>query len=339
LKNIITSHKKLFGFIIFFIFYALIPVFIKSPYYLDLFIIVLVNAALAMTFVLLLRTGLINLALAAFWGIGAYASAILALKLGLSVWLAMPLTVVISIIFAIVIGAFLIGKGAVGFSFVMLSSVIGMIFTVAVGNINFLGGYIGLSKVPRPDPITIPLLGTFAFNSKVHYLYLALFLFAVIILILYAFYSAWTGRAWSAIGLNPRLAQSIGIDLFKYKLAAFIVSSAIASLVGSFFAHYQTFVTPDTYNMFANIYIHIYAILGGVGFPIVGPIIGATIMTFFPELFRIGREFAPIFTGLLLILLIMFLPTGLLSLGNRFKPSWERIIKRLKPSNMNKQIK
>jgi len=339
LKNYITSHKKLFGFILFFIVYALIPVIVKSPYYLDLFIIVLVNAALAMTFVLLLRTGLINLALAAFWGIGAYASSILALKMGLSVWLAMPLTVVISVIFAIAIGAFLIGKGAVGFSFVMLSSVIGMIFTVAVGNINFLGGYIGLSKVPRPDPITIPLLGTFAFNSKVHYLYLALFLFAVIILILYAFYSAWTGRAWSAIGLNPRLAQSIGIDLFKYKLAAFIVSSAIASLVGSFFAHYQTFVTPDTYNMFANIYIHIYAILGGVGFPIVGPIIGATIMTFFPELFRIGREFAPILTGLLLILLIMFLPTGLLSLGNRFKPFWERITKRLKPSNMNKQIK
>jgi branched-chain amino acid transport system permease protein len=338
LKNLITSHKKLFGFVLFFIAYALIPVFITSPYYLDLFIIVLVNAALAMTFVMLLRTGLINLALAAFWGIGAYTSSILALKLGLSVWLAMPLTIVITVIFAIVIGAFLIGKGAVGFSFVMLSSVIGMIFTVAVGNIDFLGGYIGLSKIPRPDPITIPLLGTFAFDSKVHFLYLALFLFAVIILVIYAFYSSWIGRAWSAIGLNSRLAQSIGINLFKYKLAAFVVSSAIAGLVGSFFAHYQTFVTPDTYNMFANIYIHIYAILGGVGFPIAGPIIGATIMTFFPELFRIGREFAPILTGLLLILLIMFLPTGLLSLGNKFRPFWDSVVKKFKSENANKQI-
>ncbi|OGO17460.1 MAG: hypothetical protein A2Z02_03565, partial [Chloroflexi bacterium RBG_16_48_7] len=222
--------------------------------------------------------------------------------------------VVISIIFALLIGAFLIGKGSTGFAFVMLSSVIGMVFVVVVGNIPFLGGYMGITKVPRPDPITLPFLPVISFDSKSSFFYLALFLLAVILLVISAFYSAWTGRAWSAIGLNSKLAQSIGIDLFKYKLMAFVVASAIAGLIGSFFAHYEGFVIPTTYDMFTNIYIQIYAILGGVGFAILGPLLGAAVMTFFPEAFRAFREYSPIFTGVILVLLIMFLPTGLLSI-------------------------
>jgi branched-chain amino acid transport system permease protein len=319
LKNLILLRKKLFGYILFFVLAAILPLVVTSPYYHDLFIIIIVNSVLAMTFVMLLRTGLINLGLAAFWGIGAYSSTLIAMKLGLPVWLSIPATLVVTIILALLVGLFLIGKGSAGFGFVMLSSVIGMVFSVAVGSVTEFGGYIGISKIPRPEAITLPFLPPIVFDNKLAFYYLALLLFLFIILIITAFYSAWIGRAWSAIGLNSRLAESIGIDLIKYKLTAFVVSSAIAGLIGSFYAHYQGFVQPTTYDMFANIYIQIYAILGGVGFPIVGPILGATVMTLFPELFRIGREFSPIFTGVLLIVLIMFLPTGLLSLGHKFK--------------------
>lgn len=315
----IARHKRLFIFIIAFLLVSLVPLFVQSPYYLDLFIIMIVNSVLGMCFIMLLRTGLINLGLAAFWGIGAYASTILATKAGLSFWLSMPLAVVISIIFALIIGTFLIGKGSTGFAFVMLSSVIGMVFVVIVGNIPFLGGYIGITKIPRPDPIAIPFLPVMTFESKASFYYLALFILAIILLIISAFYSAWTGRAWAAIGLNSKLAQSIGIDLFKYKLMAFVLASAIAGLIGSFFAHYEGFVIPTTYDMFTNIYIQIYAILGGVGFAVLGPMLGAAIMTFFPEVFRAFREYSPIFTGLLLIILIMFLPTGFLSLWYKYK--------------------
>lgn len=168
-RQFLTRHKRLLIFILAFILCAFIPVFVQSPYYMDLFIIMIVNSVLAMSFILLLRTGLINLGLAAFWGIGAYASTILATKLGLSVWLAMPLAVVISIIFALLIGSFLIGKGSTGFAFVMLSSVIGMVFVVIVGNIPFLGGYMGITKVPKPDPIALPFhyCGNFCCNNNV----------------------------------------------------------------------------------------------------------------------------------------------------------------------------
>jgi branched-chain amino acid transport system permease protein len=313
-----TRNLKIFGIILVLIIFILIPVFIKSPYYLDLVIIMMMNAVLAMTFLILLRTGLISMAIAAFWGIGAYASALLATNFGLSFWFCLPAAVIITAIIALILGYPLL-KNA-GFTFVILTSVIGMLFVVAMGNINTFGGYNGISKIPPPPSIHIPFVSDIAFtlNDKVPYFYLLLFLSIVSILIIQAFYAAWTGRAWKAIGLNPRLAQSIGVDLYRYKLISFVVSSAICGLMGSFYAHYQGFVQPDTFNLFPyTIYIQIYAILGGIGYAIIGPILGSVIMTFFPEFMRISREYGPIFLGVLVIIMIMFLPHGLLSLLER----------------------
>jgi branched-chain amino acid transport system permease protein len=311
-KPIIKRHLRLMGIIVLILIIALLPLFVHSPYYLDLLIMVIVNAILAMTFIILLRTGLISLGIAAFWGIGAYSSTILVTKLNLFFWLSLPASALITGFIALCLGYPLI-KNA-GFSFVILTAVIGMIFVVAVGNIPQLGGYTGIANIPPPDPIRIPFLPPIEFVSKKPFFYLALFLFVVAILISSAFYEAWTGRAWIAIGLNPRLAESLGINVFGFRLLAFVVASVIAGLTGSFYAHYQGFVKPITYNLFATIYIHVYAILGGIGYAIMGPVLGSMVMTFFPELIRITREVAPIFTGALLVLLIMFLPKGLLSL-------------------------
>ena len=75
--SILVARKRLVGFILLVLFFAFIPLWVKSPYYIDLLIVIMINAGLAMTFIMLLRTGLISLAIAAFWGIGAYASAML----------------------------------------------------------------------------------------------------------------------------------------------------------------------------------------------------------------------------------------------------------------------
>jgi branched-chain amino acid transport system permease protein len=314
-KQIITHHLKLIGLIVLIVIIALLPLFVHSPYYLDLLIMIIVNAILAMTFIMLLRTGLISLGIAAFWGMGAYLSTVLVMKLNLSFWFGLPASALITGFIALCLGYPLI-KNA-GFSFVILTAVIGMIFVVAIGNIPQLGGYTGIPNIPPPDPIRIPFLPPIEFASKIPFFYLALFLFVVAILITSAFYSAWTGRAWTAIGLNPRLAGSLGINVFRYRLLAFVLASALAGLIGSFYAHYQGFVIPSTYGLFATIYIHIYAILGGIGYVIAGPVLGSALMTFFPELIRMTKEVAPIFTGALLVLLVLFLPRGLLRLLDR----------------------
>ena len=118
-----------------------------------------------------------------------------------------------------------------------------------------------------------------------------------------------------AIGLNPRLAESIGVNIFRYRLWSFVIASAIAGLAGSFYAHYIGAVIPNSFDVFKTIYLHIFAILGGVDFAILGPIVGSVVMTFVPEFLRITKEIEPIVTGLLVILIILFLPKGLLSLA------------------------
>ena len=311
--NSIRNNKKVAGFILLLVILAIIPIFIQSPYYLHLFITWILNSVLAMTFLVMLKTGLISMAIAAFYGIGAYSSAMLVTKLGWSFWVSMPASIVITIIFALIFALPLIKN--TGFTFVILTTVIGMVFGVAVGNIEALGAYNGISNIPPPNPISIPFLPTIAFETKIDFFYLALLLAALCVIVLKAFYSAWTGRAWTAIGLNQRLAESLGINVFRYKLIGFLVASGIAGLLGAFYAHYQTFIQPETFNIFSTIYLQIYAILGGVGYAIAGPVFGTLIMTFVPEFLRVTRELGTIFVGVIVILLILFLPRGLLSLS------------------------
>jgi branched-chain amino acid transport system permease protein len=314
MNRFLLDHRRLLGFVILAIAFALIPLWVKSPYYIDLLIVVMINAALAMTFVMMLRAGLISLCIAAFWGIGAYASAMLALHGRLSFWLSLPLSVLITATFAFVIG-YVIIKNA-GFTFIILTTVIGMLFVVAVGNISWLGGYSGIPGIPPPNTIHLGALGSIVFDDKVDFFYLALFLFVVIVTVINAFYSSWAGRAWEAIGLNPRLAQSMGVDVFRYRLLSFVVGCAITGLVGSFYAHYQTFIIPTAFNLFPKtIYIQVYAILGGVGYATLGPIVGSALLTFFPELVSVAEEKSIIIVGAMVVLVILFLPRGLLSLS------------------------
>ena len=313
--NFIKTRKNIFGFIIALAVYAVLPVFIKSPYTIDLLIVIVINAILAMCFVMMLRAGLMNLGLAAFWGIGAYLSAILVMNLHMSFWLALPVSGLLTALIALCIGSLIIKNG--GFPFILLSAVLGMLFSVVVGNISYVGGYYGIPDIPVPDPISIPFLPNIEFNSKFPFFYLSILLLVIVILIIKAFYSAWTGRAWNAIGLNPRLAGSIGVDVFKYRLLSFVIASAIAGLAGAFYAHYARYILPANYGMWVNINIQIYAILGGIGYPVAGPFVGSILMTYFPELFRGASEVSQIFTGILLVLLILFMPTGLLGLWEK----------------------
>jgi branched-chain amino acid transport system permease protein len=293
---------------------AFLPTFFPSPFYLSLFIVVIVNAVLAMTFIMMLRTGLISLGITAFWGIGAYTSAILVMKLHLSFWLSLPASAIITGIVALGFGYILIGSGSSGLTFVILSSVLGMLFSVVVGSIDAVGGYDGIQNIPPPNPIHIPFLPPIVFDSKVQLFYLALVLLIIIVLIIKAFYAAWTGRAWIAIGLSPRLAESIGVNIFKYKMLSFVLSSAIAGLIGSFYAHYSGFLIPNNFGIWQNITLQINAILGGTGYVILGPLLGSTVMTLLPESMRFASVLAPIVTGAILILLMLFLPGGLLGL-------------------------
>jgi branched-chain amino acid transport system permease protein len=314
MKNLFFRRYKLLIIFLAIVIAVLVPSFVHSPYIQGLLILTLVYAVLAVTFIMLLRTGLISLGITAFWGIGAYASILFVMKFHLSFWIALPASAITAGIIALALGYVLIGSGGTGFNFVVLSSVTGMLFPVVMGSVSSLGGYQGIAYIPAPDPIKIPFLPVIEFSSNVQFYYLGLFLFLIIVLIAKAFYGAWIGRAWRAIGLNPRLAQSIGVNIFRYKLSAFVLASALAGLIGSYYAHYENFIMPDNFGIWQNIYIQIYAILGGMGYAVIGPLLGSAVMIFIPEFVRMANVIAPILTGALLIILILFMPQGLLGL-------------------------
>jgi branched-chain amino acid transport system permease protein len=316
----IVRFQKAIAWIFLFIFFASIPLLVHSPYYLHLIIITGMNAVLAMTFIMMLRTGLISLAIAAFWGIGAYACSTLVMKADLSFWLSLPCAALITGIIACAIG-FLVVRNP-GFGFLILTAIIGMIIGLVFGNIKWLGGFTGFEYIPRPDPIVLPFLAPIPFTSKIPYFFVMFFIFILVSLSFWALYSSSTGRAWMAIGLNPRLAESIGVNVFRYRWIAFVIASTVAGLEGGFYAHYIGSINPNAFNIFKTINIHIYAILGGISFPFLGPIIGTFIMTFVPETLRIAKEIEPILTGALLILLIIFLPGGILSLLDLRHTHW-----------------
>jgi branched-chain amino acid transport system permease protein len=325
------------GIALFVIVLILLPLAVSNQYYMHVLITVMVNALLAMTFILTLRTGLINVAMAGFWGIGAYITALLETKAGLSFWLALPISTVGGLVLAILLG--LIVVRFAGFGFVILTLVIASIVPVFFGTFQYFGRYVGILNIPRPDPIPLPGGSQIEFVTKAPYYYLILGIALVCVLVVRAFYASSFGRAWRAIGLSSQLAQSVAISPFRYRLVAWTLGSTVAAAVGSFYAAYSQSVVPGTFGPFKSINIQIYGILGGMGFVLLGPIVGAFVLTLIPELLRFLKGNEPIFTGALIILIVIFLPQGLLGLfaSLRDNQTLGRLLDRLFPGRAKRR--
>jgi branched-chain amino acid transport system permease protein len=288
----------------------LLPIVLKNAYIMHLIIMSLVFSILGMTFSMIYSTGRINLGAATFFIVGAYASTILVVKFGLSFWVALPLSAIISGVLSLVIGL-IISRGS-GLSFGITMMLFGIVVTQVAGQIDFLGGWAGFTDIPAPDPIHLPFLEPIKFVGKTPFYYLILSLFLFITLCFYAIYNSRVGRAWRAIKLSSRLAETIGINLYRYRVLSFVVCSIAAGLVGSYFAHYNGVLQPAEFGGFFSINIQLYSVLGGLEFYIIGPVIGAVINTFVPEFLRIAKEIEPMITGVLLVVLVVALPGGIL---------------------------
>ncbi len=308
--------SRYLGFSVMMALLILLPSVIKSPYVMHIVIMAAVYSVLGMTFSMIYNVGRITLGAGAFYAIGAYISTLLSMKLNISFWLALPISTVVTGIIAVGLGAVIVKSSGMGFG--IISLLFALVIVQVTGQSQFLGGWGGFWSIPSPNPIHVPLMGRIEFVGKVPYYYLILFLFLVIILCLQALYRSRIGRAWAAIKMSAQLAETLGINLYRYRLLAFVVASSVAGVVGSFFAHYNRVIEPTTFGGFFSIEIQLFAVLGGLDFYILGPIIGATIMTFVPELLRSAKEFEAIITGAILIIIILFFPGGILGVLQKF---------------------
>jgi branched-chain amino acid transport system permease protein len=290
---------------------------LRSEYFMHLMIMVLFYVVLASSLNIVVGyIGQLSLGHAAFFGIGAYASAMLTVDAGLSVWWGMAAAGVAAAFAGFVIGY--ITLRLEGHYFVLITLAFAEVLRLVVVNWEEVTrGPLGFPNIPRPS-IDIGGLVHLDFSSKAHYYYVALALVVVTLWVKRRFVYSNLGRASVAIRENPRLAQSVGIDPFFYSMVAFVLGAFFAGLAGSFYAHYISYVGPDVYGFGFMVTMLIMIAVGGRG-TIVGPVLGAAIITVVIEELRFAREIRLSLFGILLMLSILFFPKGLVYLPEMLK--------------------
>jgi branched-chain amino acid transport system permease protein len=264
--------------------------------------------------------GEISLAHAAFFGIGAYASALISLRLGISVWLSGLIAIVFVAILGFIIGYISLSRTR-GVPFAIITFGFGLVLWLLCANwYDVTRGYSGISRIP-PPVIAIPWLPHIEFKSPFSYYFLVLACLVLTIYLIQRLLQCRFGRAITAFRENQDLASSIGIDLLWYNALAFAVSAGLAGLSGVAFAHFVRFITPNLLGMDYVFMMLIMVIVGGKG-TIFGPVLGAAIFVLVPEWLRMVEQLRPVLLGLFFLLCILFLPggvyPGLVGLWNRF---------------------
>lgn len=308
-KNI--SYPLLFAFIV------SLPLLSREPYYLHIMISIFILSILALTLRLVLLTGLFSLGHAAFWGIGAYASAKLVMGLGISFWAALPLSGLVTVLIGVLIGYPTLRIKGVYFALITLAFCEIVRLSIIHWS-DFLGGLAGIPSIPRPS------FGPIVFMSKVPYYYLALALVALTTAVMWRIDRSRTGSIFRAIRENDVLAESIGINLMKYKMLAWMIACFFTGIAGSFYAHYMLFISPEYFTVWESIFLFLFIIIGGIR-TIFGPILGAALFAMLPEFLGAFEQWEPVIFAVLLILIVFFLPHGLISLPEELSHRYARL--------------
>lgn len=300
-----------------------VPFLVTERYLLNLINMSLIYVILAQGLNILQGyTGYVSIAQATFFGIGAYISSLAMLNAGLSFWISLPIATIGSGIVAFLIGIPIFRTTGHYFAIVTMSFAVS-IWIIMMNWASVTGGDAGVTKIPRPEPIF-----SFDFSTPQNYYYLVLIFALITILFVSRLMKSRVGRAFISIRENEELTQSIGISLTKYKVLAFTLSGAFGGLAGSLYAHYVNYINPAPFAIGKSLDIILAVIIGGSG-TITGPIIGAFLVTFLPEIMRMADEYRLIVYALLLILITIYMPRGLVYL---IQISYEKLVTKIKRS-------
>jgi branched-chain amino acid transport system permease protein len=259
--------------------------------------------------------GQISLGHAAFFGIGAYTSAILSTKYGVSFWLALPSAVVTTALIGALLGSVslrlrhdFLAITTIGINFVVVS-----VFLYA----EYFGAALGIGGIPIPS-----LLGMRF--GKPQYLVLVLAAIALAVVLDRVIKRSWLGLGLEAIRNEEDAAAAAGLNISQLKIVAFAIGTGYAGLAGSLYAHFMTFISPGDFGFPVSITILCMVVLGGIG-TLRGAVVGAILLGLAPEVFRFLRDYRMLTYGALLVVLMRFMPAGLLGDAS---PLWKRLTSR-----------
>ncbi|HEU0230774.1 MAG TPA: branched-chain amino acid ABC transporter permease [Burkholderiaceae bacterium] len=250
------------------------------------------NALLALSIWLTLVCGMLSIANAAFMGIGAYAAAICTMSLGMPFPVSLAAGMVAPAILAAIIGLPTIRLSGVYLAMATLA--FGEVVRVIVLNTQSItGGALGLNGIPQLTQWWHVLLAVI-----------------IVLLVLWRLKVSKVGRAFDAIRGDETAASLMGVNVRSNKLLAFVLGAAIAGLAGALDAHLTFYIGPNEYGFERAVEILTMTILGGIG-GLVGPVIGSSIITLLPEVLRGFNSFRLVANGLILVLIVLFLPRGI----------------------------
>jgi branched-chain amino acid transport system permease protein len=286
----------------------------QSEFYLNVIITAGIFLIMAISFRFLHDLSLLNLGHPVYMGIGAYISAVLTVKLGLSFWVALPLAGLAPALFALVIGFPTLRIGMVPFFMISLSLM--FLFPVVLGNYggDIFGGHDGLAGVPPPT------IGNLVLSHGITYYYLILAVVLLTVLLFWHLDRSRFGKLARAIGSSQATAESVGVNTFAIKIMAFMLCTFFAGIAGSLYAHYIGIVSPNDFGIQPLILMQVYTIVGGIS-SFFGPLIGATVMGALSIPLMNLQELGDLVFGMILVLVLLFSPDGLMGI-------WKRIIAR-----------
>ena len=306
--------EKATALVLFVVVLALPFVLSFNPYYLSIFISALILGSVSLAWNLLAGVcGQVSFGHAAFFGIGAYTSALLVTKAGFNPFLAMVVAAIIGVIGGLIIGipAFRLRGPYFALSILGFAEVMKLL---TLNLTRLTEGSKGIFNIPSLPSIKLGGMTFDFYISRTTNYYLAAGLMFAIYLLIYLIRYSNIGLAMSAVHGDEETASGIGVPVFKTKLTALTLSAFCTALTGAFYAHYVHFLNPDSaFDGFWSVMPIVGSLFGGIG-TLIGPSIGALVITgldefLFKRLFETGHK---LFFGLLLTIVIVWAPVGLL---------------------------
>ncbi len=294
-----------------------LPLVLHNEVALTILVFTFILGILAVSFNLIFGyTGQLSMFHAAAFGIGAYATHLSMAHLGVSFWTGTVIAVLIVTAISLVVGTICFRFRLKEFYFAIVTLAFSEIARLVILNWNsFTNGSLGINLTAKPM-LWLPGRGLVPVEGTRMWYYLTLVALIGTVSICTRVIHSWMGRCFAAIRLNDELADTLGINVFRYKLVSFLVGNAGAAVAGALYAYYLSYVEPDYLSIEQSLAIIAMALLGGRR-PVAGPILGAFVLTALPHVIEFSAELRVLIYGLILILTILLMPSGIMGIVTR----------------------
>lgn len=333
-----SGFKTSLPFLVLLVAFVVLPIFLNSRSWIDMFVTIVFNMVGAVCLRVILLSGNLSFAQGAFMGVGAYAAGMLAVHLGLPMWLTIPLGAIAATIIGLITGWPFARLKTVYFS--MGTMFMGQALMLLISAWKAAGGAMGLNRIPSLASGLKGVADMLSLKSYQAAYFVILIIAIVSLVVMYRFEHCRIGATLRALSQSEDVAASIGVNPTYYRLLAVGVACFFIGLMGGVQAHYMTSITYSSYNMNLTLWLIMYMMIGGSG-KFIGPMIGAILISFVqgisnlltsmsgsatnPGFIAFSRwmgensAYSPFLTAAVLLIVAYLLPTGLVGIPDTIR--------------------